>query len=234
MNLWIAFSLGLVGSLHCAGMCGPISLALPIGKRDAWGKFLGISLYSLGRILTYSLFGLLFGLFGRGLALAGWQQGVSIAAGSIMILSIILPSKLTHHFKITAPISRLSQSLRAPMLRFMRKDSNTALFGFGLLNGMLPCGLVYIAILGSLASSHPFQGAVFMGLFGLGTVPMMGTIIAASQWVSGNLRARFRRWIPIFVLLVGALFVLRGLGVGIPYLSPPNGALAVEQEASCH
>lgn len=234
MNLWIAFSLGLVGSLHCAGMCGPIALALPIGKRDSWGRFQGISLYSLGRILTYSFIGLLFGLFGRGLALAGWQQGVSIAAGSIMILSVLLPSKLTQGFRITAPISRLTQKLRNTMLRFMQKDSNAALFGFGLLNGMLPCGLVYMAVLGSLASSHPIQGAAFMTFFGLGTVPIMATVIAASQWVSANLRAGFRRWIPVFVVVVGALFILRGMGLGIPYLSPPNGALAVEQKASCH
>jgi sulfite exporter TauE/SafE len=233
MDVWVAFSLGLLGSLHCAGMCGPIALALPLGNKSTWQKWLGVSSYSLGRIATYALIGLLFGLFGKGLALAGWQQWVSIATGAVLVMSIVLPNHLLHRFSITAPIARWTGGLKKQMLRFMQADKPFTLFTFGLLNGLLPCGLVYLAVMGSLAAGTALNGALFMALFGLGTAPMLMGVALAGQLISGQLRMRFRKVVPVAVVLIGFLFILRGLGLGIPYLSPPNGALQVEATASC-
>jgi sulfite exporter TauE/SafE len=233
MDAWVALSLGLLGSLHCAGMCGPIALALPLGRKSNLGKWIGVLSYSAGRILTYALLGLLFGLFGRGLALAGWQQWVSIATGALLVLSIILPAGLLSRFSITSPIAKWTGRLKSSMLKFMNADRPFTLFSFGLLNGLLPCGLVYLAVMGSLASGNALSGAAFMALFGLGTAPMLMGVALAGQLISGQIRQRFRKVVPIAVVLIGFLFIMRGLGLGIPYLSPPEGALKVEATQSC-
>ena len=233
MDPWIALSLGLLGSLHCAGMCGPIALALPLGRKSISGKVIGVILYSLGRIITYALLGLVFGLFGKGLALAGAQQWVSIGTGAVLVLSILLPNHLLQRFSVTAPIARFTSQLKGQMLRFMDADRPQTLFGFGMLNGLLPCGLVYLAVMGSLASGTALNGAIFMALFGLGTAPMLMSIALAGQLLSQSIRMRFRKAVPVFVVLIGLLFIVRGLGLGIPYLSPPKGALQVEATASC-
>lgn len=233
MDLWVAISLGFLGSLHCAGMCGPIALALPLGRLSAFGKWLGTFSYSLGRISTYALLGLLFGLFGRGLVLAGAQQWVSIITGAILVLSIVLPQHVLHKFSLTAPVARFTGGLKSKMLRFMKSDRPSTLFLFGMLNGLLPCGLVYLALMSSLSAGTAVSGAAFMTLFGLGTAPMLIGVAFAGQMVSGQLRSYFRRIVPIAVVIIGLLFILRGLGLGIPYLSPPEGALQVEATESC-
>src|SRR5210317_413309 len=96
--LWSALIFGLLGSFHCIGMCGPIAFVLPIPKGNKSKSFFGTSLYHIGRILSYSLIGLLFGLLGKGLYLAGFQQRLSILIGIIMILIILIPTRVLNKF----------------------------------------------------------------------------------------------------------------------------------------
>jgi sulfite exporter TauE/SafE len=230
---WAAFGLGLLGSLHCAGMCGPIALALPFNQETGYKQLFGNVLYQGGRIVTYSFIGLLFGLIGRGFSLAGIQQPLSIAIGVAMIITVLLPRLIPLH-RSPAFLQRPIISLKKQLGTFMRKRGIAAFFITGILNGFLPCGLVYMALLGALGIGNPAQSAGFMAMFGLGTFPMMFAIALSGNFISVQWRSIFNKVVPYFVVLLGVVFILRGLGLGIKYISPPDAALQVEQAAECH
>ncbi|MCX6221466.1 MAG: sulfite exporter TauE/SafE family protein [Bacteroidia bacterium] len=218
-----AFLLGLMGSLHCVGMCGPIALSLPLQGNTILRKIWGSTLWSLGRIVTYSLMGALFGLIGAGFKMLGYQQIISIAIGVGMILSVILPS-LFKKFTFGALLS-IFNPIRKGMQRLFQEKNNRALFLIGIFNGLLPCGLVYFAIAGAIASADLVSAVGYMALFGLGTLPMLLLISLLGNVISQSLRNPINKIIPIVIVLIGMIFILRGLSLGIPYLSPPKEKL---------
>ena len=215
-----ALALGFVGSLHCAGMCGPIAIALPLNNRSWFSRISGGLLYNAGRTITYAVLGAIFGLAGFGLALGGMQQWVSIVLGALMILSVIIPKLGAAGKKLTGIGDALTGKLKQPFVRLFRMRTYGSLFIIGLLNGFLPCGLVYIALAGALVMSQIHQGALYMVFFGIGTIPMMLAISIAGNILSQKLRQRLNAVIPVFIILLGILFILRGLNLGIPYISP--------------
>jgi sulfite exporter TauE/SafE len=213
-----ALILGLMGSFHCAGMCGPIALSLPVQANNFFRKIAGIVLYNLGRVLTYALMGLLLGLIGQRLKLIGFQQWVSVVIGSVMVLSVFIPS-VFKNFKIPR-LHFYVNGVRNALQRAFKTQSTIGLLLIGSLNGLLPCGLVYIALASSIVTSDAFSGALFMFVFGLSTLPMMVFIAIIGNLISSNIRNKVQKAIPLAVVIVGLLFVLRGLCLGIPYLSP--------------
>jgi len=206
--MYIAFITGLISSLHCIGMCGPIALALPAkNTRNA-------VLYNLGRVSTYALLGALFGLFGRGLYLAGFQQNLSVVLGVVIIAFIFLP-------KARLPfLEKLTVRIRMWFTPFFKKQTSFSMFMIGVLNGLLPCGMVYIAIVGAIAMSGVLEGATYMALFGLGTLPMMLTISLSKKVIKPHMRLQINKFIPVLAFCVGVLFIARGMNLGIAYLSP--------------
>ena len=232
--LYSAFILGLVGSFHCIGMCGPIAFVLPVDRSNAWQKAYQTLLYHSGRLLTYSLIGLVFGLFGRGLFLSGFQQRLSILIGLIMILSVLIPTTWLNKFTFTKPLYRIIGKVKQNLGLLLKKKSNGAIFLIGFFNGFLPCGLVYGALLGATSMATAPLGAAYMFLFGLGTLPMMTSAIYLGDFLSLKVRQKIQKAIPIVVILMGLLFVLRGLALGIPYISPSNAKLTIQKNAkSC-
>lgn len=221
-----AFLTGLLGSFHCAGMCGPIALATPtVGNttfQKAWAKIL----YNLGRVTTYSLLGALLGSFGFGLKLAGLQQSISIAAGIVIILSVILTSSKLSQLNLN-PLKYLKGGL---ISKLFQTKTYFALFAIGLLNGLLPCGFVYIGLVGAVATQNILEGALFMTMFGIGTLPMMLGVSLIGQFLSVKVRGSVNRLTPIFALLIGCLFIVRGLGLGIPYVSPKINNTTINQD----
>jgi uncharacterized protein len=215
-----ALMLGFIGSLHCAGMCGPIAIALPLNNQSWVSRISGGLLYNAGRTITYALLGAIFGLAGLGLALGGLQQWVSIILGAIMILAVIIPRLGAVGKKVAGISDSLSGRLKKPFVRLFRVRTYGSLFVIGLLNGFLPCGLVYIALAGALVMSHVHEGALYMAFFGLGTIPKMLAIAIAGNILSRKIRQKLTAIIPLFIILLGILFILRGLNLGIPYLSP--------------
>ncbi|TAE80034.1 MAG: sulfite exporter TauE/SafE family protein [Bacteroidetes bacterium] len=211
-----AFITGLLGSFHCAGMCGPIALATPTIGVSAWQRAFGKLLYNFGRIFTYAMIGALLGAFGWGMKLAGLQQSISIVAGLIMIGAVVLSS------------SKIKQILPTSffffkgdlMAKLFKQQTYTSLFAIGLLNGLLPCGFVYLGLLGAVAMQQAFDGALYMALFGLGTLPMMFSIAMSGQLLSVTVRNKINRFTPYAAVFIGCLFVLRGMGLGVPYISP--------------
>lgn len=221
MEFYIAaLSMGLLGSFHCIGMCGPIAIALPI-KADSWiSKVIGGSLYNLGRSVTYGLMGAIFGLLGKGFQLVGIQQIISIAIGVIMILSVFFPLLFKNIQWIDKFTNRIVQKLKLAFAKLFRLKSNISLFIIGILNGFLPCGLVYMAIAAAIVTGEILEGTIYMVIFGLGTLPIMLSLSLTSQIISINFRNKIKRIIPIFIILIGLLFILRGMNLGIKYISP--------------
>ncbi len=223
--LYTALILGLVGSFHCLGMCGPIAFVLPVDRKKKSRMIWQIVLYHTGRLLTYSIIGLLFGLLGRGLYLAGFQQRLSILIGVIMILSVIIPDKIFNRYNFTRPLYKFIGKIKQKLGLYLKQTSNKALFLIGFFNGFLPCGLVYMALIGSVATGNALNGAMYMFVFGLGTIPMMTGAVMLGNFVNLSIRNKIQKAIPIFVVIIGLLFILRGMGLGIPYLSPPDTKL---------
>lgn len=221
MELYItAFTIGLVGSFHCIGMCGPIAFALPVKKNTPFYRIISGIIYNIGRITTYILFGVLFGTLGQGISTASTQQGISIALGIIFILSVLLPKSLINKINPTGTIGFYISKVKVGLSKLLSSSSTPNLLLIGLLNGLLPCGLVYAAIGGSIATGKTIDGALYMFAFGLGTLPMMFTAVMLSNFITIGFRNKIKKLIPVFVIILGCLFILRGLNLNIPYLSP--------------
>lgn len=230
-----AFLLGLLGSLHCLGMCGPIAFMLPLDHENKTRKLFQLSLYHLGRLFSYFLLGLAFGLVGKGLQLFGLQQKLSIAIGLIMIFTIIIPSSFLGKFNLTMPIYGLIAKVKARLGKELKKRTPDTFLTIGFLNGFLPCGLVYVALFAAIAMGNLWNAGLYMILFGLGTIPMMTSAVFAYGFFNGRVKTRIRKMVPVFVVLVGVLFIVRGLGLGIPYISPkPVTQEMVSADIECH
>ncbi len=226
-----AIGLGFAGSLHCAGMCGPIALAIPVGKGGAAHKAMAYGIYHFGRISAYAILGFLFGTLGYGFSMSGFQQGLSIAAGVLMLVFIWLP-KISHRILPKGPIHRIQSYVTRAMASRLKSHRAPALLGLGFFNGLLPCGLVYLALAGALASFDPLQGAAFMALFGLGTAPTLLLVAFTGSRVSGRWRGKLQKLATSMATFIAILFIIRGLGLGIPYLSPEPG-LTVNATTEC-
>lgn len=222
-----AFVLGVAGSAHCIGMCGPIALAVPSPSPRWSARLLSTLILNSGRIFTYALLGLAFGAFGAGIRLAGLQQGLSIVAGAVLLVSVVVPGAIERwmpHGRLSMMIGRF----RGVLARNLRRTSPEALFFSGALNGLLPCGLVYAAAIGSTASGSLTSGVAFMVLFGLGTWPALVAIRMGGGLLGTGFRPMLRKVSPILVSAVAILMILRGLELGIPYVSPSAMAHATE------
>jgi sulfite exporter TauE/SafE len=216
MEFATAFILGLVGSLHCAGMCGPLALALPHAGNHPATYVAGRAAYNLGRVITYCGLGLIFGLLGKTLLLAGMQRWLSIGLGAALLAGLLVSRKRA----LGRPLGALVEQLKSRMAALLRRRSVDALLGLGLLNGLLPCGLVYVACAGATATGGIFTSTLYMFTFGLGTVPMMLAVSLSGRLVPFSLRLKLLKAVPVVVFLLASLLILRGLELGIPYVSP--------------
>src|ERR1700752_1363380 len=113
MFLLAALSLGFFGSFHCIGMCGPIALAIPVYNQNKFHKTASIIFYNAGRIFTYSLLGVLFGLIGQGFALAGLQQLLSVTLGLIILTGVLLPQHIFLKYALTQKTFKLIGRIKA-------------------------------------------------------------------------------------------------------------------------
>ncbi|WAC02330.1 sulfite exporter TauE/SafE family protein [Lacinutrix neustonica] len=229
-----AIILGFLGSFHCVGMCGPIAFMLPVDRSNSFRKVTQIGLYHFGRLLAYSSIGFFFGLVGKSLYIFGLQQKLSIIIGVLMIVVVLIPYKTFNKYNLSKPIYKLISKVKSALGKALQKKTNDTFLTIGFLNGFLPCGLVYMAVFGAIATGKALSGSLYMFLFGLGTIPLMTTAIYLGKFLNANIKQRIQKAIPIFVVIIGVLFILRGLGLGIPYISP---APVVEMAASaidCH
>jgi uncharacterized protein len=232
--LLTAFIFGLISSFHCIGMCGPIAMMLPVDRENQAKKLTQILMYHLGRLTAYATIGLIFGLLGRGLYLAGFQQKMSIFIGVAMIAVILIPEKVFAKYNFSKPVFKLISKIKMTLGSQFKNKSYKSLFTIGLLNGFLPCGMVYVALFGAIAMQNEFYGVLYMILFGLGTVPMMSSVVYINSFLTIPVRNKIQKIIPFVAIIIGILFIFRGLGLGIPYVSPSDMSLFVQSSPNCH
>jgi sulfite exporter TauE/SafE len=226
MDFGIAIALGLLGSLHCAAMCGPLLLALPVPAGGA-GRFVaGRVVYQIGRVTTYCLLGVVAGMIGKSIFVFGLQRGLSVALGVAILAGFFLSKKIA----VSATVVRLVARLKSAMSTQLRQRGFRALALLGMLNGLLPCGLVYVALAGAVSRGGLAGGVIYMACFGLGTLPTMLGIGLFGKAFPASLRLKLRAAIPAGVCLVAGLLILRGMALGIPYVSP---ALVAGAPACC-
>jgi len=229
-----ALIFGLLGSFHCVGMCGPIAFLLPVDRTNNFKKVGQIFLYHFGRILAYSIIGLVFGLVGKSLNLFGFQQQLSILIGALMLVVVLIPQQEFNKYNFSKPIFKAVSRVKSALGKELKKKTPDTFLTIGFLNGFLPCGLVYMAVFGAIASGNALQGSLYMAVFGLGTIPLMTSAIYLGNFLNVQVRQRIRRAIPVFVVIIGCLFIVRGLGLGIPYISPKPITETVEATYNCH
>ncbi len=220
--------MGLLGSIHCAVMCGPLLLAVQAGQQITWKTTFNKLLYQFGRILTYGLLGLLLGLIGNVASIQGWQQGFSLVTG-IILFGI----GLFYMFgKSSSKLASIQTKAIQPFARFMSKwlYRPGGSFVAGILNGILPCGMVYMALASAVNADSLSNSFVFMLLFGLGTLPLLLLFSFAGNFPKRIFKKGFTTVLPILFLVMGAWFILRGANLDIPYLSP---LLQVEGAMNC-
>jgi sulfite exporter TauE/SafE len=214
------FTLGAAGSLHCVGMCGPLSLALPVNHLSKTHKFFTLLIYQFGRVITYSLIGLLFGLAGRRIYISGYQQWFSIGVGIVVLLvaALYFFRRYTIHLVL---LNRFYSIVQKMIGRILKNAGSTFSFLLmGLANGLLPCGLVYVAVAATLSFTEIYQSIGFMAMFGLGTLPAMMLIAYAGQKLKLETRELLKKAVPYFVVAMGLILILRGMNLGIPFISP--------------
>ena len=215
-------------------MCGPIAMMLPVDRTNETKKVTQIITYHIGKLTAYGTLGLIFGFLGRSFYLAGMQQQLSIIVGILMILVAVIPEKVFAKYNFSKPVYRLITKVKSSLGQQFKSKSYKSLFTIGLLNGFLPCGMVYVALFGAIAMQNVSLGIGYMLLFGLGTIPMMVAVIYASGLISFSFRGTIQKAIPLVAVIIGMLFIVRGLGLDIPYLSPSNMSLFVQPEGNCH
>lgn len=212
----IAFFIGLFGSVHCIGMCGPLAFAVPVPRRVWWYIVGDKILYNFGRILSYTLLGFLIGFAGRQLWISGLQQGLSLVSGMLIILA-----GLSRIFKFGLARGKRSLYDVLPInraLNYALQHRAGHLF-IGIINGFLPCGFVYIALVGAINIDAPLAAAQYMFWFGLGTFPLMLIATVSASTVGPLLRRRINKAMPYLMICLGFWFLVRGSGLNVPYLS---------------
>jgi len=211
-------SIGLIGSIHCVGMCGPLALSLPVHHLPGFQKTVAITFYNVGRAVSYAAMGVIFGLLGQGFSIFKIQQWLSIVAG-LLILVVLLNNQFGNP-QINA-LSRFTQSIKVELGRYLKSEKTIfSYFTIGAVNGFLPCGLVYVAIAAALAAGTVVKSSLLMFAFGMGTIPLMAMTMVFGKFIPTGLRMNLNKMIPHITLAIAVLLILRGLNLGIPLVSP--------------
>lgn len=225
--------LGLISSVHCAAMCGPLALALPVHRMSSARKTVSLLLYHAGRIAVYVVLGGVFGTVGKGLFIAGFQQNVSVMAGILLIAGVLLFNEKKRNGLLSAKGSRAYLHFKNAFGTQLRKRNAASFAVLGMLNGLLPCAMIYMALFGATATQGALYGGLFMLWYGLGTVPLLTTIVWAGQWLGRYRAQQIEKFAPVFMVFMGVFLIVRGLGLGIPYVSPATLQLFITGNPQC-
>lgn len=230
--IFAALALGFASGFHCIGMCGPIALSMGLTRKQATNYYLQNLTYQFGRIVTYAFLGAVLGIVGEGFELAGFQKYLTIFAGAMLVLMALF-SFGGKDFSSKIPfLSKFLFQVKLKLGKILQKADYKSRFTTGILNGFLPCGMVYMALTASLAAGGIWQSATFMALFGLGTLPFMFAVVLVGNLMTSAFRIKVLKFVPAIMLILGGLFIVRGLEMGIPFLSPKKEALHIKHNNS--
>ncbi|MES2588792.1 MAG: sulfite exporter TauE/SafE family protein [Bacteroidota bacterium] len=214
-----SFILGLTANFHCLGMCGPLALAIPVNRTSSWTILFGVLQYNFGRILTYSILGAIVGMIGITIKTFGILQWISIFSGVFMII-YAWRKWISSKLQTKVPMFGLNRLVSSGLGKVLKSNSPFKVVFLGSLNGLLPCGMVYLALLNAILAGNSLSSAGAMAFFGVGTLPAMVFVGFAANRISSKLKTKFTKTIPYLLTLVGILIILRGMNLNIPYMSP--------------
>jgi uncharacterized protein len=205
--IWTAIILGFAGSLHCMLMCSPLAYAATGGK-----ILIKKLLYNCGRILTYGLGGGLVAGFGKVISVSGFQTILTIAIGLMLIIMGISGISGLKIPVVTGMLAKVNSFIKRTFGYMLQKKGSVSLFLLGMVNGLLPCGITYLALTYCLTLTGPIDGFNFMIWFGLGTLPAMlgltsilGLLISKYR-LKGSVITRYS-YIVLGVIIVARLFL---------------------------
>lgn len=230
--LYTAFTIGLFGSLHCLGMCGPIALAIPMRQNGRWQLVQNSLLYTTGKAITYAILGLLIGVIGEGIVFVGLQKWLSILTGIFILIAVLSTVNLEQKFIALPYFNRLFFQLKSTLGRLLKRSSGLSIFSTGLLNGLLPCGLVYLALASAVSLGDFWTSGLFMLAFGMGTMPLMLLLILTGNSTHLKYRLILQKLYTPFLVVLAFWFIYRG----IHFYLPPDFQLsaALEFMPMCH
>ena len=226
-----AIGLGFASGFHCIGMCGPIAISMGLTKNQKANFYLQNLTYQFGRIFTYSLLGAALGIIGQSFEFAGFQSYLSILVGVLLVTMAVFSFGGKDFASRIPMISKALLKVKITLGKILQKPDYKSRFTTGILNGLLPCGMVYMALTASLAAGGIWQSYFFMFLFGIGTFPFMFAVVFIGNFLTSTLRVKILNIIPVLMIGLGALFILRGLELGIPYVSPKAESLKVNHSS---
>jgi len=217
---YTATIMGFAGSLHCAGMCSPLAMAMTRNKPF----LLSSILYNSGRIFLYGLLGALAAAFGSMLHLNSYQQIISIVLGGLFLLAGFSFRSVRIPF-LDKAIAAFTSYLKKGFGIISNQKLGYTTFILGMLNGMLPCGLTYLALSACLVLPSATDGLLFMLLFGLGTWPVM----IGSMKLLSSLKTNFSlaHLSKIAMIFVGCTLLLR-----VWWTHPHNMLVKAPQEVN--
>lgn len=223
-HLQLAFVIGLLGSFHCVGMCGPLAFSFPQQAESTWLVVFKKISYNVGRAISYAFLGLLIGLLGKQLWLLGAQQAISVVSGFLIVLAV-LPKIIQLSKTGNYQPNSFNNFVNKIIIKAINRKAGH--FYLGLLNGFLPCGFVYLGLATAINTSSAYQSALFMFVFGLGTTPLMLLAMLGVNFTKPIFRQKINLLLPYLTLCLGLWFIIRGLNLDIPYLSPKISSEAV-------
>lgn len=212
MMYWIisAWFMGFIGSTHCIGMCGPLVLAVPSKSDTVMSKVWSGLLYNLGRVSTYVMFGATIGISQKFLIPLVMQSQVSIIMGIILILISLSYFLFKNKRVVFSTQNKFYQKVGISLAKLYNNPNNLNIFSIGLLNGLLPCGLVYAALVTAFASMSFYKSIIFMAFFGFGTLPVMWGVVFFANYITPAIRSKMKMLFPVVYAIAGVLLILRG------------------------
>lgn len=230
---WMALTLGFLGSLHCVGMCGPLALAIHSTRQNnGWASVLSSLSYNSGRTIGYMILGLIFGLLGSFLAMAGFQKALSVGLGVVLIVLFLFTSHPDQWIGHVPALQKFYQLIQRKLLGLLKKSERVPVLVLGMMNGFLPCGLVYVGLAGAVSLSHIWGSMGFMMFFGLGTFPAMILVMLGPQALSQKMRMSLKKLYPVITLVMGVYLIYRGLMSRYPL--ELNFIEAIHNPVMCH
>lgn len=214
---FIALSLGFLGSLHCVGMCGPLALgASGKGTKRLVQSLISGIIYNAGKSVSYGIIGFAAGFAGNVILLAGIQKSISIISGILLIAIAVFAIQPDIWIEKFSVIKKWNALLNRHFHSAYQGSYPGRQLYLGMLNGLLPCGLVYIALAGAITLQHPLGSAGFMIMFGAGTMPALLMVILTGHGINLRFRQILQKIYPITATITGVYLIYRGVYSELP------------------
>lgn len=203
-----ALVIGFLGSLHCAGMCSPLAIAVTNLSKPA---FINRFTYNSGRILSYGVQGIIAASVGSLFEFTGLQTVLSISLGILLIVAGFAGITSFHIPILSSAIQKLTVFIKIRLGDFIKKKTKISLIITGMLNGLLPCGLTYMALTYCLTIINPLEGLLYMLVFGLGTLPVMLGLTTIMQTLMLKFNFSFRKLTTVTMVVLGVMLITRSM-----------------------